>query len=77
MSPKIFFAAVPQPHPQGLRDFLFLFLRQRVVEGQGFFSFATAGCIIMGIPVAASHSDTPTDFFHQGFAFQGGFFSLP
>jgi hypothetical protein len=71
MFPKILFTAVPQPHPQLLRNLVFLFLSQGVVQGQSLFPFAPAGPIVVGIPIAAGGPNAAAHFFDEGFPFEG------
>ena len=71
MLAKILLAAVPQPDPQLLRDVVFLFFSQGVVEGQGFFPFSPAGPVIVGIPVAAGDPNAAAHFLYEGFSCEG------
>ncbi len=71
MCTKVFFAAVAQPDAQFLGNLIFLFFGKLVVQSKGFFPFASASAVIVGVPVAAGNANAATGFFDQGFAGEG------
>ncbi len=65
---EVFLTAVSKPDAQGLRHFFSLLFGEGFIELDCLLAFATAGSIIMSVPVAARHSDTAADFFEECFA---------
>jgi hypothetical protein len=68
---KIFLAAIPEPDLERVGDLLFLIGGEPIVEGQCLEAFASAGGVVVGVPVAAGDSNATADFFDEGVAFEG------
>ena len=57
LRPKVFLAAVAEPNAEDLRDFFTLVLAEPFVERQSFLPLATAGSVVVGVPVAARRTN--------------------